>query len=943
MADPAANLSFLPWVREGAATAIPAPDTLGRQRGVADLSASLSINSAPGAPISIRLRGPADVLGIDARQVVRMDPLPDSQDFEPNYLVCVEFDRPDHPWLFTPARATATGQLRPWLCLVVVREQSGVSIAPASANSLPVLHIVDPAKPVDELPDLAECWAWAHSQVAALGTQTASVTAALGGATELSLSRLVCPRRLEPDTAYTACVVPIFELGRRAGLGATIADSEVTAGDALAPAWTITRAPPAPPAGPATVELPVYHQWRFRTGSVGDFESLARALHPEVAPAGLGLRSIDISHPGFAVAGGIPQGATVDLEGALTPLDAPDALPAWPAGVETLFKAALAPIINAPGLAATADPHADPLLAPTLYGRWYAAKATVAPAATSWLDQLNLEARYRAIAAFGTQVIQQHQEALMASAWEQAAELREANQRVRRLQLSLAVGKAIYVKHFSALAPEAMMRVAAPAFGRLRTTTPSDPVAKTVVARITSSALPVNATSSAMSRIGRIRGPLTRRASAQGVQRSTTTTWIGKIGGTTGAIFMNLPPVTLATITTVRQRLPGTVNISSFSAVTSDAVANMRGRPLFRVNGEGQPVPTPALQALPPTADSAAAKAFRAAAAEHLQRVNPGRTIILPPFPAPVRIDELRLAMVSALQPRTTFSALTRAVIATSTNATAPVGTPASAPVGIDTIAAAPHFPQPMYEPLRDLSQDLLLPGLGHVDPDTVLGLKTNRRFIEAYMVGLNVEMGGELLWRGFPTDQRSTFFDQFWDVSAAKTPRADIDPISGWHDRKLGDAAGAPVREQFVLLMRSALLRRYPNAIIYAAPALASGGTRTPDLDPAHERFPAFRGDMKPDVSFFGFDISPAAAVGSDGTAGHYIVIQEHPTEPRFGLDVGTPAGSGAHIQVADGPPPGVAANGLTWGRNAAHVAGMMRRRPFRVAIHASMLVRRA
>jgi len=943
MPDPAAKLSFLPWVREGAATAIPAPDTLLPQRGVADLSASLSINGAPGASLSIRLRGPADVIGVDARQVVRMEPLPDSRDFEPNYLACVEFDRPDFPWLFTPARANASGQLRPWLCLVVVREQPGVSIAPASAASLPVLHIVSPARPVDELPNLAECWAWAHSQVAAADTQATSVNAALRGATELSLSRLVCPRRLEPNTAYVACIVPTFELGRRAGQGATISDSEVTAANALAPAWTITHAPPAPPVGPAAVELPIYHQWRFHTGSVGDFESLARALHPEPAPDGLGLRSIDISHPGFAVASGLPEGAAVDLEGALKPMDAPDALPAWPAGIESKFKAALAPIVNAPGLAAIADPHADPLLAPALYGRWYAAKATVAVAATSWLDQLNLEPRYRSIAAFGTQVIQQEQEALMASAWEQAAELREANQRLRRLQLSLVVGKAMHAKHFSALAPEAMMRVAAPAFGRLRTTTPSDPVTRTVVARITSTALPVNATSGAMSRIGRVRGPLTRRVNAQGVKRSSAVTWIGKLGGGSAAIFMTLPTATLATIGAVRQRLPATVNIANFGAVTRDVVANMRGRPLFRVNAEGQPVTTPPVQALPPSADSAAARDFRTAAGEHLQRVNPGRPTIITPFPVPVHVDELRLAMVSSLQPRGTFTALTRAVVATGANATLPVDTPASAAVGIDTIAAAPHFPQPMYESLCDLSQDLLLPGLEHVDPDTVLGLKTNRRFIEAYMVGLNVEMGGELLWRGFPTDQRSTYFDQFWDVSGAPAPRADIDPISGWRDRKLGDAAGAPVREQFVLLMRSALLRRYPNAIIYAAPAIASGGTRTPDLDPAHERFPAFSGEMKPDVSFFGFDLTPAAVQGTDGTAGHYIVIQEHPTEPRFGLDVGTPAGSGTHIRVADGPPAGIASTALTWGRNAAHVAGMIRRRPFRVAIHASMLVRHA
>ena len=171
MADTVANLSFLPWVREGVAASIPVADTLLPQRGVADLSVALSINDAPGAAVSVRLRGPADVTGIDARQVVRMEPHPDTSDFEPNYFACIEFDRPDFPWLFTPARANASGQLRPWLCLVVVREQDGVAITPASASSLPVLRITSPAHPVDELPDLTDCWAWAHGQVAAADTR----------------------------------------------------------------------------------------------------------------------------------------------------------------------------------------------------------------------------------------------------------------------------------------------------------------------------------------------------------------------------------------------------------------------------------------------------------------------------------------------------------------------------------------------------------------------------------------------------------------------------------------------------------------------------------------------------------------------------------------------------------------------------------------------------
>ena len=57
---------------------------------------------------------------------------------------------------------------------------------------------------------------------------------------------------------------------------------------------------------------------------------------------------------------------------------------------------------------------------------------------------------------------------------------------------------------------------------------------------------------------------------------------------------------------------------------------------------------------------------------------------------------------------------------------------PVATAIRVDTIMVAPSFPQPMYEPLRDLSQDLLLPGLDAVPPDTVLGLETNRRFVEA-------------------------------------------------------------------------------------------------------------------------------------------------------------------------------------------------------------------
>ena len=129
-----------------------------------------------------------------------------------------------------------------------------------------------------------------------------------------------------------------------------------------------------------------------------------------------------------------------------------------------------------------------------------------------------------------------------------------------------------------------------------------------------------------------------------------------------------------------------------------------------------------------------------------------------------------------------------------------------------------PKFPQPMYEGLRDLSQDFLFPGLEHVPTNTVTLLEPNPKFVESFLVGLNAEMGHELLWRNYPTDQRGTCFQQFWDTT--DDDKRDIAPITLWGDRKLGN--NSPNSSgSLVLLIRGELLRRYPNSVIYAVPAV--------------------------------------------------------------------------------------------------------------------------
>ena len=129
-------------------------------------------------------------------------------------------------------------------------------------------------------------------------------------------------------------------------------------------------------------------------------------------------------------------------------------------------------------------------------------------------------------------------------------------------------------------------------------------------------------------------------------------------------------------------------------------------------------------------------------------------------------------------------------------------------------------------------------------------------------------------------------------------------------------------------MLLRSSLLQRYPNAVIYLTPAIMKAGTPPapasliPDEEPFHESSPIFSGSMQPDVSFFGFQVTTDKATGRDGGLGYYVVIQEHPTEPRFGLDVGISLGSASHLAIGANPPAGLPLNGRTWGKNAAEMA---------------------
>jgi hypothetical protein len=239
---------FLPWARRGLAQAIANPDAPG---GNLPARTSIQVNldvAGRTATSRVDVYGPGEVTGIDRRLILRTEPKPGATDFEPNYLAAIEFDPPDFPWLFTPAGQNA-GQLRPWCVLVVVENGAGVGIQVLAEAPLPVLTIAKPALPTQELPDLAESWAWAHTQILEQGAGGGD----LDTHPEANLSRLVCPRRLKAETRYFACLVPAFDLGVARGLG------ESASGTQAKPAWSLAD----PSLDTRGISLPLYHYWEL--------------------------------------------------------------------------------------------------------------------------------------------------------------------------------------------------------------------------------------------------------------------------------------------------------------------------------------------------------------------------------------------------------------------------------------------------------------------------------------------------------------------------------------------------------------------------------------------------------------------------------------------------------------------------------------------------------
>jgi hypothetical protein len=467
--------------RSGLAAVLPNPDGAGSPAARPKVKVGITVTNAGSGGVDLELYGPGDVVGVDPRLIVRTEPKPFTTNYEPNYLVAIEFDRPDFAWLFTPAAAGAEDHLRPWLVLIVVERQQGVSLGVQAGAPLPVLHIESPANAARELPDLSESWAWAHTQVVTTEASPAALATELASKPDLNVSRIVCPRRLEAGKHYYACLVPAFDVGVQRGLGG------VPAATTAAPAWSHPAA--------SEMRLPVYFHWEFATGPEGDFESLARKLQPFQSPLDVGTVPMyaGAAGPGLPELAAATTGAVLPMDGALrAPAAANLELNAVPQSLQNGLKKAL----DAPAehLAGSAPAGTEPV-GPPIYGQWHARVHTVPDQRPVWLRQLNLDPRGRVAAGLGGEIVKANQEDFMQAAWEQVGEVLAANERLSAARLSFELLLKVHAKHVAPLPGDRLLAMTAPLHAR----TPDQ--AATVVRSIAVTSMPDAAVDAAMRRL----------------------------------------------------------------------------------------------------------------------------------------------------------------------------------------------------------------------------------------------------------------------------------------------------------------------------------------------------------------------------------------------------------------------------------------------------------
>lgn len=954
----------------------------------ASVPIGVSINATPQPAKDFALIGPGDIIGINRDMVVRTEPRNWITNVEPNYLPFIEFYDEDFAWRYTPAKPKGD-HLRPWIFLLVLKEDEFERddrrlplpvVKVKSKNALPPSDETWLFAHVHTEQDIAP------GELSDLEKYLRSLRSAVTTDPDKIYSRLLSPRHLDPNTAYYAFLVPTFEVGRLAGLGQSTSGipAQKPAWDAATTGvelpfyydWYFNTGERQD--FELLVELlkPRILDERIGIRSMdcsdpgfvkADGEGRQRPLAPN-------------EKPGLPAANPPVQG----LEGALKT----DRTKSLPLGfTPNAFQDELKILVNLPETIETdldalpgtdADFLNDPVVTVPFYGQNHARqhktdKVLLDVTKSGWYHDLNRDPRTRVPAGFGTGVVQKDQEKFMQKAWQQVEKVYEGNRKIRNFQFIMQVSALYNAQFFIKLPPQKLLAVTTMVHAKVM----GSPT--TIRQQLLESRLKTPVFSAAFRRLARPSGKLAQRLNVTGesfdysglvsainegkitpapprgvpdgipsvddlahkIQPRSFPAWlrwlmrnrlwvlivvlvllllIGILSGAAGVwvIVAVLAIGAVAGFFWLQRQNEDTEAAEELvdPAKAEAAIRIVPPLPAFNILLEGETVAPAATPGASPGVDSVEARNFRSAAIDLQQRV----VIRVPDKPPLLKFDlrSAHLKLAQAIDPRVAFPIRLSAFLNIP-------GRSFTRPEEIVDAMAHPDFEEATYAYLRDINKELLIPNLQLIPPDTISLLETNPKFIESYMVGLNHEMGRELLWREFPTDLRGSYFRQFWEVKGVSNPDTptdaeklkDIVKIHTWQSTSdLGshkpdpgpNADVQPGQKQVVLVIRGELLKRYPNTVIYAQKAFDDGegnnvihGDDPSDPDPTPEefdrefKFPLFRAEIDPDLRFFGLDLTIEKAKGTipsnnfppDNKRGWFFVIQEVPGEPRFGMDI--------------------------------------------------------
>lgn len=1029
MADILATYGFIPWVRQGMASRIAETDTLGKSAGVAEerakLSASLALtyvqlNDTPdnnSINKDLSLVGPGDIVGISSKAIVRTEPKKGVMNYEANSLPYVEFYDEDFIWRFTPAAASKNTaretRLRPWLALVVLKEDeyafrkvadglSYISINPTSFDT--AFH------------SEKDHWAFGHVHLNNKLEHTSGdpllteIRSELSADPDSGVCRLLCPRKLLKTTGYHAFLIPAFETGRLAGLGLPTDGVK-----AQAPSW-VKGAMPASDKRP--YDFPVYHFWNFHTAAHGDFESLAAALKPIIPDAESGKMPMDIQQPGFGLETP-PEGTRIiGMEAALkSPAYEPDP---WPTkgsthapDVQTVdsLKNLLnlsADLVDKNLVVADDNPFFntslgdDPMLVPPVYGVWHAMVQKLGDGSNpAWVEELNLDFRYRAAAGLGTQVIQKHQEDFMHRAWQQVDQVNEANKKIEAARLTTHVVRSLYKKHLvngsdnkslvitnaiqhlvrsnlgtATIAHEFVrsrvpMAVRSPGFRKV--TRPNTTLARIGNHVTTQRTVRILDRSKVIDNFNREEAE-TRFLSAARLKRAPgaaiTKLLVEQVMDTALTAY-SAEPKNVAKDTLV-ELLDEKIMVDGNSWSKTDLIQQIEARnltpatheqkakelaqaiknssfPLARSGdnplivefpnavfeeyfGSGvhsknyklvilkdeTPLVESELRPITTQLDALAYKAAYVSMNDTIQLLH--HVAMAPKLAQP---KDLAVHLLTKIDPSVTIK---RKVLSTFKIW---IGNQYKEVEELKPVMAYPEFDEATYSYLLEISKQFILPNIDKLPENSITLMANNQSFIEAFMAGLNHEMARELLWREYPTDQRGSYFRQFWnidddifpadaDAEKDKELKLDIKKMHTWA-KHLGEHNPRLKSANLVLVIRGELFKKYPNTMVYAQkaeynatepwkPRKLKGGISETDT-----KFPVFEAFISPDINLFGFDLEEEEARGirienpGESTAGKnpgwFMVLKERPGQIRFGLDDYTTPDGDTTVMPSDKP----------------------------------------